>query len=157
VIAGIGVDACEVDRIRRVLAAPHGARFRARVFTDAEQAYCESRGRGRVESYAARFAAKEAVMKALGTGWGDGVGWRDVEVIADPAGRPGLSLHGQAAVVARRLGMARWFVSLTHTRVAATAWVIAERGAVRPWPPARRRGPGGAAAGPRPRARPRSR
>ena len=95
-IAGIGVDVCEVDRIRRALEASHGARFRDRVFTDAEQAYCEGRRRGRFESYAARFAAKEAAMKVLGTGWGRGVGWRDVEVArergaaaGDPPPRPG--------------------------------------------------------------------
>jgi holo-[acyl-carrier protein] synthase len=157
VIAGIGVDACEVDRMRRVLGAPHGDRFRDRVFTEAEQAYCEGRGRGRAQSYAARFAAKEATMKVLGTGWSDGIGWRDVEVVRDPAGRPALRLHGRAAEVAGRLGMARWFLSLTHVRASATAWVVAERGRVRRRPPARSRAAAGAAARPRPTARPRSR
>lgn len=111
-IAGIGVDACEVDRIRRVLDAPHGARFRARVFTDAEQAYCESRGRGRVESYAARFAAKEAVGKALGIGI-IGFVWRDIEVLS--GGKPLIALHGGVADIARRLGVTRVEVSLSHT------------------------------------------
>lgn len=129
-IAGIGVDVCEVDRIRRALEAAHGGRFRARVFTNAEQAYCEGRRRGRFESYAARFAAKESAMKVLGTGWSDGVAWRDIEVVRVPGGPPGLRLHGQAAAIARRLGMTRWLVSVTHTRTSAIAWVVAERGRV---------------------------
>jgi holo-[acyl-carrier protein] synthase len=157
VIAGIGIDACEVDRMRRVLAAPHGDRFRDRVFTEAEQAYCEARGRGRVQSYAVRFAAKEAAMKVLGTGWGDGVAWHDIEVVSGPTGQPALRLRGRAALLARRLGMASWFVSLTHTRATATAWVIAERGTVRARTGRRNRGAEAAAARPRPRARRRSR
>src|SRR5436309_2347002 len=75
-IVGLGVDVCDVARIRRALEGRAGARFQARVFTAAEQAYCEARRRGRFASYAARFAAKEAAMKALGTGWAQGVGWR---------------------------------------------------------------------------------
>src|SRR5439155_722436 len=81
VIVAIGVDVCDVARIRRALEGPTGARFRARVFTAAEQAYCEARGRARFASYAARFAAKEAAMKALGTGWSAGVSWQDFEVV----------------------------------------------------------------------------
>src|SRR5262249_56185686 len=80
-IAGLGVDVCEVARIQRALEAPTGERFRMRVFTPGEQAYCEARRRGRFASYAARFAAKEAAMKALGTGWADGVAWRDFQLI----------------------------------------------------------------------------
>ena len=129
-IAGIGVDACEVERIRHALEAPHGVRFRNRVFTDAEQAYCEARRRGRFESYAARFAAKEAAMKVLGTGWAKGVGWRDIEVTRERGAPPTLRLHGQAARTARRLGMSRWLVTLTHTGTSAFAWVVAERGRV---------------------------
>jgi holo-[acyl-carrier protein] synthase len=156
VIAGIGVDVCEVDRIRRALEASHGARFRDRVFTDAEQAYCEGRRRGRFESYAARFAAKEAAMKVLGTGWGRGVGWRDVEVARERGAAPAIRLHGQAAIIARRLGMSRWLVTLTHTRTSALAWVVAERGRVSGSgrPRAARRGAGaGAGARRRPRGR----
>ena len=155
-IAGIGVDVCEVDRIRRALEASHGARFRDRVFTDAEQAYCEGRRRGRFESYAARFAAKEAAMKVLGTGWGRGVGWRDIEVARAPGGPPTLRLHGQAAITARRLGMSRWLVTLTHSRTSAFAWVVAERGRVsgsgRPRA-VRRAAAAGGGAGRRPRGR----
>jgi holo-[acyl-carrier protein] synthase len=127
VIGGIGVDACEIARMRRSLAGATGARFRARVFTDAEQAYCEGRGRGRLESYAARFAAKEATMKALGTGWGQGVGFRDVEIVRDGDAAPRVVLHGGAARVARDQGFSRWHVALTHTRTIAIAWVLAER------------------------------
>jgi holo-[acyl-carrier protein] synthase len=130
-IGGIGVDACELARMQRALAGPAGARFRARVFTAGEQAYCEARGRGRVESYAARFAAKEAAMKALGTGWGQGVGFLDVEVRRDGDDAPRLFLHGAAARLARRRRLGRWHVALTHTRSTAIAWVLAERNARR--------------------------
>jgi holo-[acyl-carrier protein] synthase len=152
VIAGIGVDVCEVERIRRALEAPHGMRFRARVFTDAEQAYCEARRRGRFESYAARFAAKESVMKVLGTGWSRGVRWRDIEVLRAPGEAPGLRLHGQAAAIARRRGMTRWLVSVSHTRTSAIAWVVAERGRVS-GSRAGRSAAAAAGAPPRPRAR----
>jgi len=99
VVLGIGIDVCDTSRIERMLAARTGARFRARIFTDAEQAYCEGRRRGRGESYAVRFAAKEAAMKALGTGWADGVAWREFEVVRRPNGAPTLALHGRAAAV----------------------------------------------------------
>ena len=78
-ILGFGVDVCEIARIRRALEGPAGDRFLARVFTEGERAYCEARRKTRFASYAARFAAKEAAMKALGTGWGQGVGWREFE------------------------------------------------------------------------------
>src|SRR5438094_1683369 len=87
-IVGLGVDVCDVARIRRALEGRAGGRFQARVFTAAEQAYCEARRRGRFASYAARFAAKEAAMKALGTGWAQGVCWRDVEVVRSRVGSP---------------------------------------------------------------------
>jgi holo-[acyl-carrier protein] synthase len=127
VIGGIGLDACEIARMRRSLAGATGARFRARVFTDGEQAYCDGRGRARLESYAARFAAKEAAMKALGTGWGEGVGFRDVEIVREGDAAPRVVLHGAAARVARRRGLAHWHVTLTHTRDLAIACVLAER------------------------------
>lgn len=152
-IAGIGVDVCEVDRIRCALEAPHGARFRARVFTDAEQAYCEARRRGRFESYAARFAAKESVMKVLGTGWSRGVTWRDIEVVRAPGEPPGLRLHGQAAAIARRQGMKRWLLTVSHSRTSAIAWVVAERGRVSARRAAPRTAAAAAGAPPRPRAR----
>jgi holo-[acyl-carrier protein] synthase len=130
VIAGIGVDVCEIERIARALEASHGPRFRARVFTEGEQAYCEGRRRGRFESYAARFAAKEAVMKVLGTGWSRGIGWRDIEVVRKPGAAPEIRLHGAAAAIARSRGMARWLLTITHSRATAIAWVVAERGRV---------------------------
>ena len=125
-IVGIGIDLCEVARMRRALKGPAGARFGARVFTAAERAYCEGRRATRFESYAARFAAKEAAMKALGTGWARGVRWRDVEVVGARGAAPRLALHGRAAKLARGRGCTRWHVSLSHTAATAVAWVIAE-------------------------------
>ena len=115
-IVAIGVDVCDVARIRRALEGPTGARFRARVFTAAEQAYCEARGRARFASYAARFAAKEAAMKALGTGWSAGVSWQDFEVVRADGEPPHLLLHGRAAELARERRMVRWLVALSHER-----------------------------------------
>lgn len=128
-IVGLGLDLCEVARIRRALEAPTGARFRDRIFTAGERAYCEARRRSRFASYAARFAAKEAAMKALGTGWADGVSWHDFEVVRDASGPPRLVLHGRAAVLARRRGMVRWLLALTHERQEAMAVVVVEGGA----------------------------
>ena len=125
-ILGVGVDVCDVERIRRALEASTGARFRDRVFTAAEQAYCEARRRGRFASYAARFAAKEAGMKALGTGWGQGVGWRDFEVVRVAGEAPRLVLHGKAEELARRRGMRRWLLALSHTDASALASVVVE-------------------------------
>lgn len=153
-IAGLGIDVCDVARIRRALEAPSGARFRARVFTPGEQAYCEARKRARFESYAARFAAKEAAMKALGTGWGEGVVWHDVEVVRAGDGPPALRLHGAAAALARARRMDRWHVSLSHTAGVAIAWVVAET-ATRPR--AARRATAAAKAPPRPTRRRRGR
>src|SRR5262249_12056887 len=134
---GLGVDVCEVARIQRALEAPTGERFRMRVFTPGEQAYCEARRRGRFASYAARFAAKEAAMKALGTGWAGGVGWRDFEGARGAAGPRGLGLQGGAAVVARGRGMTRWHLALSHTDERAVATVVVEGG--RPRVPPRRK------------------
>ena len=127
-ILGVGVDVCDVARIRRALEAETGARFRERVFTDGEQAYCEARRRGRFASYAARFAAKEAAMKALGTGWAQGVGWQDFEVVRAAGEAPRLVLHRQAAALARRRGMTRWLLALAHTDANAVASVVVEDG-----------------------------
>ena len=156
-ILGIGLDVCDVERIRRALEATSGARFRSRVFTDGERAYCEARRRGRFASYAARFAAKEAAMKALGTGWSRGIGWRDFEVVRTEEEGPRLVLHGKAAALARRRGMVRWFLTLTHTDDSAAASVIVEDGArVRATRAARRPRRRAAAAGSaRPRPTPR--
>jgi holo-[acyl-carrier protein] synthase len=125
VIAGIGVDLCDVARIARAIEGRDGAAFLRRVFTTGERAYCDRRrGAPRVQSYAARFAAKEAVMKALGTGWGQGVSWQDVEVVREGDGAPHLVLHGVAADRIPPGG--RWHLTLSHTDTTAIAWVLLE-------------------------------
>jgi holo-[acyl-carrier protein] synthase len=127
-IIGTGVDIIEVDRIERALERERtGARFRARVFTQGEVAYCERRGRSRYESYAARFAAKEAVMKAMGTGWNRNVGWSDIEVVRERGHAPTIVVHGKTAELARRHQIRRFHLSLSHTASDAIAHVIAER------------------------------
>jgi holo-[acyl-carrier protein] synthase len=126
-ITGSGIDLIEVNRIQRALERRlTGARFRARVYTDAEVAYCESRGRGRYQSYAARFAAKEAVMKALGTGWNRNAGWREIEVVRERGRPPGIKLTGKAERFAQRLQITVFHLSITHTSTDAIAHVIAE-------------------------------
>ena len=123
-IVAIGIDLVEIDRIAEVFKR-RGDRFRGRVFTDQEVGYCENRS-SRFASYAARFAAKEAVMKALGTGWADGIGWRDVEVVAGTSGAPAIQLHGRALQRLREIGAERAYVSLTHSGNLAIAQVILE-------------------------------
>lgn len=124
-IIAIGTDVIEVTRVARAVDHPRwGERFRQRVFTDGEIAYC-TRRRHHAESFAARFAAKEAVMKALGTGYAKGVWWRDIEVVRG-AGAPRLVLSGGAAARAAALGIARWHLSLTHSGDCAMAHVVAE-------------------------------
>lgn len=126
-IIAIGNDLAEVGRLRAALEHPKtGARFRDRVFTPGEQAYCERRGRGKYQSYAARFAAKEATMKALGRGWGQYVGWQDIEVVRRRGSRPEIVLHGKAAAYAASLGVRRLHLALTHTAALAEAYVVAE-------------------------------
>jgi len=125
-IISTGVDLAEVARLRRALEdARTGARFRLRVFTQKEIEYCESKRRGKYESYAARFAAKEAVMKALGKGWGAQVSWLNIEVIRAPSGKPDIFLHQKTAMRAAQLGIRRWALSLTHTAEHGMAYVIA--------------------------------
>ncbi len=123
-IVGTGVDIAEVHRIRESIER-FGERFLRRVFTDGEIQYCEAKV-SRFESYAARFAAKEASMKALGTGWNHGVRWRDVEVVRPKGQRPTIQFHGQAAVFAQKLGARNVALSITHTREQALAHVILE-------------------------------
>ena len=124
-IVGTGIDIAEVPRIREVIER-HGERFLKRIFTESEIQYCESKA-NRVERYAARFAAKEAGMKAIGTGWNHGVRWRDIEVARKPGGRPTLVLHGKAAEFAAKLGATNIALSLTHTAEQAFAQVILEK------------------------------
>jgi len=126
-IVGIGVDVIEVERVERALTRPATAnRFRQRVFTESEIIYCESRGRPRYQSYAARFAAKEAVMKAVGTGWNRNVGWSEIEVVRQRGHAPAIMLHGKAAQFARSCNVARFHLSISHTATLAIAYVIAE-------------------------------
>jgi holo-[acyl-carrier protein] synthase len=126
-IIGTGVDLAEVDRIQQALEDPRiGRRFRQRVFTEKEIAYCENRRRGKYESYAGRFAAKEAVMKALGRGWGSKVCWLDIEVVRARSGKPEIALHDKTAELADQLGIRRWALSITHTKQHGLAYVIAQ-------------------------------
>ena len=126
-IIGTGIDVIEVVRIERALTdATTGERFRNRVFTPGEIAYCDSRGKGRYQSYAARFAAKEATMKAMGTGWNRNVGWSEIEVVRERGKAPTIALHGKSAAFAQRKNIARFHLSLTHTAEQAIAHAIAE-------------------------------
>jgi holo-[acyl-carrier protein] synthase len=124
VILGSGVDLCEVPRIEAAVAR-YGRRFLERIFTAKEIAYADLKA-NRFERYAARFAAKEAGMKALGVGWTGGVTWHDFEVVNLPTGRPTLNFHGRAAEVAAKLGVRHVALSLTHTREQALAMVVLE-------------------------------
>jgi holo-[acyl-carrier protein] synthase len=118
-----GIDLVPVSRIARMV-ADHDQRFLDRCFTPAERAYAEP-SRRRDEHLAARFAAKEAVMKALGTGLDDGLTWTEIEVVREPSGRPGIALRGRALEIAAALGIHSWLVSLSHTDDHAAASVIA--------------------------------
>lgn len=123
-IVGTGIDIAEVPRIQRAIER-FGDRFVQRIFTSGEIRYCDSKA-NRMERYAARFAAKEAAMKALGTGWNHGVRWRDCEVTRLPGGRPTISFHGVAAEFAARLGVKNAALSISHTAEQAFAQVILE-------------------------------
>lgn len=124
-IVGTGVDIAEVPRVAEAIER-YGQRFLQRIFTEGEIRYCESKA-NRVERYAARFAAKEAGMKALGTGWNHGVRWRDIEVRRQPGGRPTLEFHGKAGEFASNMGVTNIALSLTHTAEEAMAQVILEK------------------------------
>ena len=123
-IVGTGIDIAEVERIERSIAR-FGARFKERVFTADEIRYCESKA-NKAERYAARFAAKEAGMKAIGTGWSRGVRWQDIEVRRLPGGRPTVVFHGKAGEIFAKLGGVRAHLSITHTKESAMAYVIIE-------------------------------
>src|ERR1700685_29197 len=123
-IVGTGIDIAEVPRIRRAIER-FGDRFLHRIFTAGEMRYCDSKA-NRMERYAARFAAKEAAMKALGTGWSHGVRWRDCEVSRMPGGRPTILFHGRVGEIAARLGVNNAALSISHTEEQAIAQVILE-------------------------------
>lgn len=123
-IVGTGVDIVEVPRVAAAIAR-FGEHFIKRVFTEAEILYCDSK-LNRAERYAARFAAKEAGLKAIGTGWRGGISWRDVEVQRQRGGRPSLVYAGKAGEVAARVGVRRTWLSLSHTEQHAIAQVVLE-------------------------------
>ena len=119
----LGIDAVELERVEAAI-EKHGRRFMDRCFTAAEQELATERERP-AEFYGGRFAAKEAVLKALGTGWAEGLGFRDVEILRAPTGAPEAVLHGVAAARAAELGITRVVVSITHTRRDAVAVAVA--------------------------------
>lgn len=123
-IVGTGIDIAEVPRVRRAIER-FGKRFLQRIFTAGEIRYCDLKA-NRGQHYAARFAAKEAAMKALGTGWNHGVRWRDCEVVRMPGGRPTMTFHGKAGEFAAKLGAKNVALSLSHTEEQAIAQVILE-------------------------------
>ena len=124
VIVGLGVDIAEIDRME-VAISRHGTAILERLFTPAEIAYCE-RHKNKFERYAGRFAAKEAAMKALGTGWRGGVRWRDIEVTNSASGKPSLRLEGATRQIADCLGVKNISLSITHSGNLAFAEVIFE-------------------------------
>jgi holo-[acyl-carrier protein] synthase len=125
-ILGIGSDLAQVERIRKSI-AQYGDRFLTRVYTERERAYASSKANA-AERFAARFAAKEAGMKAIGTGWRGGITWKDFEVVNGASGQPTLRLSGVALQTAAKLGVERISISLTHTAETAFAVVILENG-----------------------------
>jgi len=126
-IVGHGIDIVETDRIRQ-LVVEHGRRFLDRCFTPLEQEYCSRNPKRYVERLAGRFAAKEAVLKVLGTGWRGGIAWTDIEVLPEPSGQPKIALSGECLRIAQALGISRWHVSISHIETHATASAIGMRG-----------------------------
>ena len=124
-ILGHGIDIVETARIRDMVER-HGQHFLDRVFTAAEQAYCRLNPKRFAEHLAGRFAAKEAVLKVLGTGWRGGIAWTDVEVIRADSGQPTLRLTGESARIAAERGITRWHISISHIETHATASAIGE-------------------------------
>lgn len=123
-IVGLGVDITEVDRIEAAIRR-HGRAFLQRIYTASEITYCQKH-RNQAERFAGRFAAKEAAMKALGTGWTRGVRWVDIEVVREPSGKPTLKLSGATRAIADRLGVRNIAISITHSGNTAFAQVVFE-------------------------------
>ena len=124
IIVGHGIDIVETGRIRQMV-EEHGQHFLDRCFTPLEQAYCDRSAKRRFEHLAGRFAAKEAVLKALGTGWRGGIAWTDIEIQTDPAGRPVVRLTGEAQRLAAAARITQWLLSISHIETHATASAIA--------------------------------
>ena len=125
-ILGHGIDIVETQRIRHLLDT-HQQRFLDRCFTPAEQAYCARNTKRYFEHLAGRFAAKEAVLKVLGTGWRGGIAWTDIEILPEPSGQPKVKLSGECLRIAQQLGISRWHVSISHIETHATASAIGLR------------------------------
>lgn len=123
-IRGIGMDIVKVERMERAIVR-HGSHIRNRIFTRGEQEYCAGKADPH-ECYAARFAVKEAVFKALGRGWSECGGYTSVEVVSGELGKPDVLLHGRAATFAERLGVSRIFVTITHDGGISAATVVLE-------------------------------
>ena len=126
-ILGHGIDIVETARIRRSV-EEHGRRFLDRVYTADEQRYCERNHKRYFEHLAGRFAAKEAVLKVLGTGWRGGIAWTDIEIVSEASGQPRVALTGECARIAGERGIAQWHVSISHIETHATASAIGLRG-----------------------------
>ncbi len=124
-VIGIGVDIVEVGRIERVMGG--SGSMVTRVFTPSEIEYCEER-KNQAQHFAGRFAAKEAALKALGTGWGEGIRWKDVEIVSEDSGRPLLKLHGRALQLSEERGAQSTLVTITHAEAYAVAVVVIEGG-----------------------------
>jgi holo-[acyl-carrier protein] synthase len=122
-ILGHGIDIVETDRIKQ-LVDRHGQHFVERVFTETEHQYCSKNPKRYYEHLAGRFAAKEAVLKVLGTGWRGGIAWTDIEVLRDPSGQPKIKLTGECERIAKELGIVSWHVSISHITTHATASAI---------------------------------
>ena len=122
-IVGHGIDIVETERIRK-LVENHGQHFLDRVFTEAEQRYCALNPKRYYEHLAGRFAAKEAVLKVLGTGWRGGIAWTDVEVVKESSGQPKIVLTGECERIASELAITRWHISISHIETHATASAI---------------------------------
>lgn len=124
-IVGLGTDIVECVRIRKMI-EDHGELFLQRVYTDKEIRYCQSR-RHAAEHFAGRWAAKEAVLKALGTGWRRGISWRDVEIRNDPSGQPKVAVRGEAKEIAKKMRLQDVLITISHCRTFATAYAVAVR------------------------------
>jgi len=122
-IIGIGTDIVECLRIAQMIER-HGELFISRVYTAQEIEYCSAR-KAATQHYAGRWAAKEAVLKAMGTGWAQGIRWRDIEVYNEPGGKPIIRLGGGARETCEQLGVAEMLISISHSRTHATAFAIA--------------------------------
>lgn len=121
-VYGIGIDIVKVDRIKRAI-LKSGQRFVGRIFTEKEISYCEKR-KSMYQHYAARFAAKEAVFKAIGTGWRKGVSWNEIEVENDSSGKPHINIYGKTKEMAEKIGGKRFLITITHSDEYAITKVI---------------------------------